>query len=287
MNLKRSFEPHLSLNRTALQPGAEWQLPGSGWYLLRISSGAAYWLNPQLNHELVSDSTILVGRPDSGIIRASQLGPVVICHVRLNANGLGGLMTWGEQQSLKAAATRDAEVVRTFSPKTPIAEKFKEVCALPGPMTLPMRLKLLELFVDALGSKFWERQPSPTEAPDAKARLVRLLNETPTSDLLELSFSDLVEQVRCTPRHLSRIFPEVVGMSYRDKQAQLRLVRAQELLATTESKVVEVALESGYQSLSLFNLMFKRHFGLTPAKWRDQTMREKRPARLALRVRVS
>jgi AraC-like DNA-binding protein len=60
-------------------------------------------------------------------------------------------------------------------------------------------------------------------------------------------------------------------MSFRQKQAQVRLLRAQELLATTESKVVEVALESGYQSLSLFNFMFKRHFGVTPAKWRDQS----------------
>ena len=57
--------------------------------------------------------------------------------------------------------------------------------------------------------------------------------------------------------------------------------------ATTESKVVEVALESGYQSLSLFNLMFKRHFGLTPAKWRSQSTRVKRHGRVALRVRFS
>ena len=60
-------------------------------------------------------------------------------------------------------------------------------------------------------------------------------------------------------------------MSFREKQAQVRLARAQELLATTESKVVEVALESGYQSLSLFNLMFKRRFGMTPARWRDHS----------------
>jgi AraC-like DNA-binding protein len=36
-----------------------------------------------------------------------------------------------------------------------------------------------------------------------------------------------------------------------------------------------VALESGYQSLSLFNLMFKRRFGTTPAKWRFQTKSRK------------
>jgi AraC-like DNA-binding protein len=59
-------------------------------------------------------------------------------------------------------------------------------------------------------------------------------------------------------------------MSFRDKRAELRLARARELLATSNSKVVEVALESGYKSLSLFNLMFARRFGTSPGKWRQQ-----------------
>jgi transcriptional regulator GlxA family with amidase domain len=110
---------------------------------------------------------------------------------------------------------------------------------------------------------------------DATTRLTRLLDETSQSDLLELSFGDLVREMRCTPRHLSRIFQRVVGMSFRQKQAQVRLMRAQELLATTESKVVEVALESGFRSPCLFNIMFKRHFGVTPAQWRMQSRKTK------------
>ena len=74
---------------------------------------------------------------------------------------------------------------------------------------------------------------------------------------------------RCTPRHLSRIFQQVVGSSFRDKHTELRLARARELLATTESKVVDVAMESGYQSLSLFNQMFTRRFGMSPGRWRQ------------------
>jgi AraC-like DNA-binding protein len=34
--------------------------------------------------------------------------------------------------------------------------------------------------------------------------------------------------------------------------------------------VVEVALESGYKSLSLFNLMFTRRFGTSPGRWRQR-----------------
>ena len=97
--------------------------------------------------------------------------------------------------------------------------------------------------------------------------------QMPASDLLGLDFSELAQMTRCTPRHLSRIFHEVVGSSFRERHTELRrLARARELLATTESKVVDVAMESGYQSLSLFNLMFTRRFGMSPGRWR-QTLR--------------
>jgi len=69
---------------------------------------------------------------------------------------------------------------------------------------------------------------------------------------------------------LSRIFREIAGMSFRERQAKIRLARASELLVTTESKVVNVALDSGFQSLSLFNLMFRRRFGLSPSRWRRE-----------------
>jgi len=48
------------------------------------------------------------------------------------------------------------------------------------------------------------------------------------------------------------------------------MARARELLATSNSKVVEVALESGYKSLSMFNLVFTRRFGTSPGRWRQK-----------------
>jgi AraC-like DNA-binding protein len=39
-----------------------------------------------------------------------------------------------------------------------------------------------------------------------------------------------------------------------------------------------VAMESGFQSVSLFNLMFKRRFGVTPGRWREK-VRANRPAK--------
>src|SRR5450756_1324927 len=134
---------------------------------------------------------------------------------------------------------------------------------------LPFRLKLLQLFVEMIGHEL-ERALPVEETSDAKKRLQLLLKHTSASELLEMNFNELAHRTRCTSRHLGRIFQKLVGMSFRDKRAAIRLERAQELLATTDSKIVDVALESGFKSLSLFNLMFARQFGKSPGKWRQK-----------------
>jgi two-component system response regulator YesN len=100
--------------------------------------------------------------------------------------------------------------------------------------------------------------------------LRRLLNQMAAADFVELSLSDLAPKLCCSPRHLSRLFRAEVGASFREKQTELRLVKACDLLANSDDKVVEVALTSGYQSNSLFNLLFKKRFGISPGKWREQ-----------------
>jgi len=272
MKPKLSFEPHLVIKETVLPPGNEWLVRSPGWSFLHVTSGAGYWLHPRTNHDLITGSVLVISDQAKGVIRASQLAPVTIHHFRLQPERLTGLVTFGEQQFLQRAAAQDRLAARLFAPSATIALKFKELCEnLNGGTSLALRLDLMNLFIQVFGEELMNQTIVCEGANDAKTRLVKLLNETPASDLLDLSFADLVQETRCTARHLSRIFHQVVGMSFREKQAQVRLLRAQELLATTESKVVEVALESGYQSLSLFNLMFKRRFGTTPARWRDQS----------------
>jgi AraC-like DNA-binding protein len=278
MKPKHSFEPHLALRTVTLPPGSEWSIHSVGWSFLHITNGVGYWLHPRENHELIAGWVLVCSDQAPGVVRASQVGELVIHFFRLQPERLTGLVTLGEQQLLQRASVQEASAARLFPPTTPISEKFGQICQGAQANTLPLRLQLLDVFMRAFADELTNHKPGAEPPPDAKARLVNLLNEIPVSELLDLSFADLVREMRCTPRHLSRIFHQVVGMSFRDKQAQIRLVRAQELLATTESKVVEVALESGYQSLSLFNVMFKRQFGLTPARWRNQSKSRRRPA---------
>jgi hemolysin activation/secretion protein len=58
----------------------------------------------------------------------------------------------------------------------------------------------------------------------------------------------------------------------RAHQTELRLQRARQLLADADAKIINVAYNSGYRHLGLFNAMFKKRFGLTPSEWRRQNL---------------
>ena len=100
------------------------------------------------------------------------------------------------------------------------------------------------------------------------------------SEFVELSVSDLAPRMSCSRRHLNRLFREELGASFREKQIELRLARACDLLATSNAKVVDVALESGYQSSSVFSELFKRHLGVSPGQWRRQRLKLRAPSRI-------
>ena len=267
--LERAYQPHLAIREFSVPPGGEWAPRSTSWSLILINRGNGYLLQPQSSLGLETGAALLVAGCAQGSIRASQLGGLGLYSFSIIPSRLTGLITLGEQDFLERASSRKDFSVRILPPTHPVALKMMELCTHENPAGLLVRLRLLQLFVEAFDVE-WEQAPSVWEAADARERLKVLLEQTPSAELLEMNFDQLAQRTHCTSRHLSRIFRELVGMSFRDKRAELRLTRARDLLATSKSKVVEVALESGYKSLSLFNLMFTRHFGTSPGRWRQK-----------------
>ncbi len=248
----------------------EWPSRFSNWLMIQVESGTGYWMHARQNLQL-EPGTVLMLPPDSdGSIRASQVGGLTFAFFCVDPMRLMGLMTLAEQAFFRMAASREEFVARILAPHHPLAAKLQELFAERKQIGSLLRLQLLQKFIEIFGNELNNDIIEPEAGADAKQRLSEFLRTTQTSELINLSFSELVHVSRCTPRHLSRIFREVVGMSFRDKRAELRLAQACDLLASTELKIVDVALESGFQSLSLFNLMFARTFGMSPGRWRQK-----------------
>ena len=54
----------------------------------------------------------------------------------------------------------------------------------------------------------------------------------------------------------------------------VRLTRAMELLRKTDRKVLDVAIDSGFNSQSYFIEVFRENVGITPAYYRQQELRK-------------
>jgi AraC-like DNA-binding protein len=278
MNPKHVFEPHLVIKHVTLPPAGEWQPDLPGWVFARMTAGQAYAMHPSKNHLLETGAVIAFPWLDRVYVRASQLDWASLHFFQVEPERLVGLVTLAEQQFLRDSARRNQSCPRVFPDAHPLSERFRNLCTNSKVSPLSTRLQLLEIFIEAIGGELKagaEEPPMTISTTDARARMAEVLKQMPAAALLDLTLNELVTKVQCTPRHFSRVFNEVVGMSFRKKQSEVRLLRAQELLATTESKVLEVAMESGFQSVSLFNLMFKRRFGVTPGRWREKVRANK------------
>ena len=265
------LEPQLLLKEQVLAPCEEWPLPSTGWITIHISAGVGYCLHPHNNCELATGTVLVASEHIRASLRASQVTGLRLQFFRVEPAKLTGLVTLADQKVMRDAALEPARSLRVLPADERVSERFRRLGAADMGASLPTRVQLLQLFLELFDGKFHAPQPESAEHVDARARLKMTLHQTPLSDLIEFGFAGLVSRTRCSPRHVSRLFTELVGVSFREKQSELRLGHACELLATTDSKVSDVAQESGYQSTSLFSVMFKQRFGTSPAKWREQT----------------
>ena len=82
----------------------------------------------------------------------------------------------------------------------------------------------------------------------------------PISELHELTFYSY--------RHLNRLFKEYMGETLHDYVTTLKMNYGATLLRTTDIGILEISSACGYDSLSHFIKMFKRHFKMTPKEYR-------------------
>ncbi|CAH0122149.1 DNA gyrase inhibitor [Paenibacillus sp. CECT 9249] len=69
--------------------------------------------------------------------------------------------------------------------------------------------------------------------------------------------------------HFSRIFTSLVGVTPAAFVNRVRLKRAVRYLAETDKSVLEILHLCGFESVSTFNALFKKHYGKTPSELRN------------------
>ncbi|SEO30165.1 helix-turn-helix domain-containing protein [Paenibacillus sp. OV219] len=84
----------------------------------------------------------------------------------------------------------------------------------------------------------------------------------------ELSLDIIAGKLNISRGYLSTYFKEMTGANFVDYVNEFRIKQAQVLLLQSELKIQDVALKSGYNTLSSFNRTFKKFTGVTPTEYR-------------------
>lgn len=80
--------------------------------------------------------------------------------------------------------------------------------------------------------------------------------------------ADVAREVGLHPNYAMNLFKKTFNLTLNEYVTQHRMSHAQRLLATTDAKIVEIALDAGYPTLSRFYEAFKKSCGCSPSRYR-------------------
>lgn len=84
----------------------------------------------------------------------------------------------------------------------------------------------------------------------------------------EITVDQLAAVAGFSKFHFSRIFKELSGMSCHEYLIQRRLETAEQLLADPDVSITDVAMRSGFGSISTFSRIFRKEKNITPSDYR-------------------
>lgn len=88
--------------------------------------------------------------------------------------------------------------------------------------------------------------------------------------------SDVIEYVGFTRSYFTTVFKKSVGLSPQEYIIKYRLEQSCHLLTHTDLPVQRIAAKVGYSDQLTYSKLFKRHYGISPAKYRIQQDRNEK-----------
>ena len=112
----------------------------------------------------------------------------------------------------------------------------------------------------------------PVTETHYRARIERVIKALSDEPEVPRSLDELARIAHFSRFHFHRIYRAMVGEGVIETARRLRLARAALFLATTDSPVTEIAMDSGYQSVQTFSRAFRNLTNVSPREFRDRGM---------------
>ncbi|MBQ8145062.1 MAG: AraC family transcriptional regulator [Butyricicoccus sp.] len=114
-------------------------------------------------------------------------------------------------------------------------------------------------------AQFESRTPEPTWKDEMVDAVLGMIE----SDLsLSYDFNKIAKSQNITTSYFRSIFKSITGLSPIEYLNRVRILRALDLLQTTELPITEIALKVGFNDPNYFSRLFKRILGYSPRHFR-------------------
>ena len=84
----------------------------------------------------------------------------------------------------------------------------------------------------------------------------------------KITLEDLSKTANLSSEHLCRIFKKIYDRTLGEYINFVRVCKAEKMLSTTEKTISEVALDTGFASVSYFNRVFKKYKNCSPSAYK-------------------
>jgi len=89
----------------------------------------------------------------------------------------------------------------------------------------------------------------------------------------EISLREVAGAVNTSAFYFCKMFKQATGLTFTDYLARLRVEKVKNILQNPNKRISEAAFETGFQSLSQFNRVFRKIAGESPTVWREKMRR--------------
>lgn len=84
----------------------------------------------------------------------------------------------------------------------------------------------------------------------------------------EITLAELADTYQKNEKYMGRLFKREIGMSFAEYKRARRLELAETLLLQSDEKIIDIALECGFNNISYFNRAFREKHGVSPNEYR-------------------
>lgn len=133
-------------------------------------------------------------------------------------------------------------------------------------------LKLGEFVID----KNQENILEINDMDPSTRRIMEALSYIDEHAVENITQNDVADQVGLSPYYFSRLFKKHAGKNFPAYLSEVRVKIAMAMLTDGSMSITEVAFQSGFQSITAFNKVFRSIMGCTPREYRKLNIHQKR-----------